>query len=811
MHKHALKYVFVFLVLVFSTNTVDATISYDASKNTVYISNEITNISTVASTINNPAVITRVKPGEYLLNANLIIRPDATLKITSEDIDYLKIKSTRGGIYYINNTGTMIIDRVEISSWNTADNAPDKSVKTGKFTTAPRSYIIAAWGSKSHANVTYSKIHHLGYEPNGLHYNGLSDARYRGIVWISSSNNLISNNNFADDMLDGITLWEKSNNNIIKNNTVSNTYENGILAYHYNEYNLIENNTVRNAGKQGIELFSNNLNNIIRNNYVDGTGHYGIYLQSANKYNTIEKNTVKNLGFGGIRLYSGSSSNRVTDNVVYKSNLYGIHINRAINSVLERNIVTHGKSEGIYIDGDSGSITVQNNIIAYNSKSGILSASSGSNTIKNNIITNNQGYGISGTGMTSTYNDVWNNNLGNYNRISQGKGDISLDPLFADPQAGDYHLKSRAGRWTPAGWVIDSVSSPAIDAGDPTFAYSNEPSPNGGRINMGAHGNTPQASRSGALSQDTVPPSAITNLAAGDPTIDSITLTWTAPGDDGNIGTASQYDIRYSTSVINESNWNSATQVTGEITPAPAGTTQTIKITGLNSGTTYYFAIRTADDVPNWSGLSNVPDAATVSDTKDLTVSNITVSSGKSYAPDTLAAGKLQYIDRSYTFSTVPSPYEGLRYIRTANDDKASNGSTFLEFDTISDMTVYIAHDDRISSKPSWLLSFTDTGDKLISDGGTFSIYARNFSAGHVELGGNDGDGYSMYSVILRPFNDSMSYTLDVNLDGSVDVADLVIVSQHLGETTAAPYPRYDVNADGIVDITDVTLVADHI
>ena len=39
---------------------------------------------------------------------------------------------------------------------------------------------------------------------------------------------------------------------------------------------------------------------------------------------------------------------------------------------------------------------------------------------------------------------------------------------------------------------------------------------------------------------DTTAPAAVSNLAAGSPTTNSITLTWTAPGDDGSTGTASQ-------------------------------------------------------------------------------------------------------------------------------------------------------------------------------------------------------------------------------------------------------------------------------
>jgi len=70
-----------------------------------------------------------------------------------------------------------------------------------------------------------------------------------------------------------------------------------------------------------------------------------------------------------------------------------------------------------------------------------------------------------------------------------------------------------------------------------------------------------------------------------------------------------------------------------------------------------------------------------------------------------------------------------------------------------------MTHDDRISPKPSWLASFTDTGDDLVGGGGTFSLYANTFSAGQISLGGNSGDSYSMYNVILEPFIDSTFVT----------------------------------------------------
>lgn len=68
--------------------------------------------------------------------------------------------------------------------------------------------------------------------------------------------------------------------------------------------------------------------------------------------------------------------------------------------------------------------------------------------------------------------------------------------LFADPAGGDFHLRSETGRYEPQSgqWVFDEVTSPCIDAGDPTMDPSEEKMPNGGQINAGAYGGTPYAS-----------------------------------------------------------------------------------------------------------------------------------------------------------------------------------------------------------------------------------------------------------------------------------------------------------------------------
>jgi len=82
-----------------------------------------------------------------------------------------------------------------------------------------------------------------------------------------------------------------------------------------------------------------------------------------------------------------------------------------------------------------------------------------------------------------------------------GVGNIDSDPCFADKNNGDYHLKSQAGRWEPAGqsWVIDAATSHCIDAGNPGCPLGSEPiDVNNLRINMGAYGGTAIASKTPA-------------------------------------------------------------------------------------------------------------------------------------------------------------------------------------------------------------------------------------------------------------------------------------------------------------------------
>jgi chitodextrinase len=106
---------------------------------------------------------------------------------------------------------------------------------------------------------------------------------------------------------------------------------------------------------------------------------------------------------------------------------------------------------------------------------------------------------------------------------------------------------------------------------------------------------------------DSVPPAAINDLESAVSAFEEVHLRWTAPGDDGITGVASEYDIRFYGEPIDDTNWETASQVVGEPSPAIAGTVQSLRVKAPSSSTIYYFAMRTKDNAGNWSDLSNVP------------------------------------------------------------------------------------------------------------------------------------------------------------------------------------------------------------
>ena len=184
-----------------------------------------------------------------------------------------------------------------------------------------------------------------------------------------------------------------------------------------------------------------------------------------------------------------------------------------------KNFIIKNNFVAVFIAGSSPTIS---NLTVIDNVFGIEASANSEPDISNIIFWNN------------SYSDLFGCRA-QYSRIDDvgaGPGNINSDPFFVDPENGDYRLRSNRGRYWPEHdiWVLDRLTSPCVDGGDPNAVLLNEPMPNGERINMGAYGGTLQASLSAGEQPSPLPRKA-SNPYPPDGAINvngSVILTWTA-------------------------------------------------------------------------------------------------------------------------------------------------------------------------------------------------------------------------------------------------------------------------------------------
>lgn len=103
---------------------------------------------------------------------------------------------------------------------------------------------------------------------------------------------------------------------------------------------------------------------------------------------------------------------------------------------------------------------------------------------------------------------------------------------------------------------------------------------------------------------DTTAPAMITDLSYWSGTPTSLTVDWSPTGDDGPLGEASGYEVRYATAPFDAAGWAQATAAAGEIVPAHDPARLQTTITDLVEGQLYHLAVRAVDDQGNLSALA---------------------------------------------------------------------------------------------------------------------------------------------------------------------------------------------------------------
>ncbi|KKS78726.1 MAG: Peptidase families S8 and S53 domain protein [Candidatus Beckwithbacteria bacterium GW2011_GWA2_43_10] len=109
------------------------------------------------------------------------------------------------------------------------------------------------------------------------------------------------------------------------------------------------------------------------------------------------------------------------------------------------------------------------------------------------------------------------------------------------------------------------------------------------------------------LVKDPQKPDAITDLLAFATSKQTVDLTWTVPAD------TTVYDIRYAlTPILDEADFAVAQAGLNPPAPRRPGEFQSFTVSGLDSNTLYYFALKSADAALNWSDISNIGSDTTL-------------------------------------------------------------------------------------------------------------------------------------------------------------------------------------------------------
>ena len=242
-------------------------------------------------------------------------------------------------------------------------------------------------------------------------------------------------------------------------------------------------------------------------------------------------------------------------------------------------------------------------------------------TLSNNIIWTQSGYDInvsreSQLGFKSNYNLLYTTGLGEigywqapFGDLRDWQFDVDVDtqsvtgnPELVSPAGGDGALGYDATTGVDSGQDDNfhlQNGSPGVAAGDPASDYSKQPAPSGGRINLGAYGDTPQATTTAGVGVLVIEPGGSIQVAVGGVAASySVALT-SAPASNVNITLTTNNPLTLSTNVLTftPADWSSPQAVmVKQITPPGLSGDYTVAIKQtVSSGDARYNAL----SIPN--------------------------------------------------------------------------------------------------------------------------------------------------------------------------------------------------------------------
>ncbi len=130
---------------------------------------------------------------------------------------------------------------------------------------------------------------------------------------------------------------------------------------------------------------------------------------------------------------------------------------------------------------------------------------------------------------------------------------------------------------------------------------------------------------------DPEPPGPVTDLRVTASTPHSLTLAFTAPGDDGDRGTVAAYDIRQSNAALTDSTWAEAAPVPVELPPHSPGTEESFRWTGLAPESVHHVGVRGLDDAGKRGPVVDLEVTVPVDDVPPAAITDVAVTSSIAY------------------------------------------------------------------------------------------------------------------------------------------------------------------------------------
>lgn len=407
---------------------------WSASNNRIYVygggSMTLTDIRATTPSLPD-AALQRVDAANnvWLLTANILVEEGTTLSLTG-DVKELRLQSnassapatdvtsfvsiTAGNFDTAAGTGsagTIVVDGVKVTSWNTGANGPDTNTADGRAFMRARSALVSGVPQESRMDVLNSEVAYLGYDASeryGLAWKANGDLALVDVLG-NVKNSKVHHNHYGVYSF-GLEGGEWTGNEVYSNDGY------GFDAHDHSDDLVIDDNNVHDnglidiKGKHGIILSENCLNAKITNNQANGNGGNGIMLHDFADDAVVEGNTASNNADAGIAVFCSSRA-LVKGNTVANNTLYGIRLTVAANdNNVEANQITGSGQYGIFMQPatDSNGIcgsdlrptgnTVTGNTVSGSGTSGVKLTDATGNTFAQNTIND----GVSVRNSTST-------------------------------------------------------------------------------------------------------------------------------------------------------------------------------------------------------------------------------------------------------------------------------------------------------------------------------------------------------------------------------------------------------------------------